>query len=161
MLALPIAALLAIPATAEGTRVAVFDFELIDTSLEGELSGSRPDETARLIMIGEQLRRTLGQSGRYTLIDVARARDSIAKAGLVYACNGCEADIARTLGADRSIAGTVQKVSNLILNINIYMRDAATGELLDTMSVDIRGNTDKSWSRGVSYLLRNELLADD
>jgi len=29
------------------------------------------------------------------------------------------------------------------------------------MSVDLRGNTDESWSRAASYLLRNRLLAPD
>ena len=43
----------------------------------------------------------------------------------------------------------MQKVSNLILNINIYVRDAETGDLVAAASADIRGNTDKSWSRGV------------
>jgi hypothetical protein len=27
-------------------------------------------------------------------------------------------------------------------------------------SVDIRGNTDESWSRGISYLVRNRLLRE-
>jgi hypothetical protein len=29
------------------------------------------------------------------------------------------------------------------------------------MSVDMRGNTDESWSRAMSYLLRNRLLEPD
>ena len=73
--------------------------------------------------------------------------------------NGCEAAIARRLGAEVAITGTVQKVSNLILNINLYVRDVATEKRTRTMSVDIRGNTDESWLRGISYLLRNQLLA--
>ncbi len=38
---------------AEPRRVVVFDFELIDTSLEGEVSGTRPDQERRLAMIGD------------------------------------------------------------------------------------------------------------
>jgi Protein of unknown function (DUF2380) len=53
----------------------------------------------------------------------------------------------------------VQKVSALILSMNIYMRDAHTGHLVTAMSADFRGNTDESWSRTTSYLLRNRLLA--
>ena len=141
-------------------RIAVFGFELIDTSLEDELSGPCTDEQARLTRITDQLRRELTESGRYTLIDIAPMRDRIEKVGLLHGCNGCEADIALTLGADMSFAGTVQKVSNLILNINLYMRDAATGVLQRTLSVDIRGNTDESWSRGVSYIVHHRLLDD-
>ena len=53
----------------------------------------------------------------------------------------------------------VQKVSDLILNINVYMADVATGKLTFVHSVDIRGNTDKSWTRGIAYLVENYLLA--
>ena len=147
------------PALAEpAVQAAVFDFELIDTSLEGEMSGQRADEQQRLKMISDQLRRQLSESGRYVVVDETPAAEAIADAGYLHGCNGCEADIARALGAELAITGTVQKVSNLILNINIYLRDAKSGESLGGMSADIRGNTDKSWSRGVSYLVRNRLL---
>lgn len=141
-------------------RVAVFDFELIDTSLEGEMTGAREDQQQRLGLISDQLRRLLAESGRYTVVDQGAAAARIAEAGYLYGCNGCAADIARELGAELAITGTVQKVSNLILNINIYVRDAASGELIRGMSADIRGNTDRSWSRGVSYLVRNRLLKE-
>jgi len=49
----------------------------------------------------------------------------------------------------------VQKVSNPILNLNIEVHDSATGETLYTRSVDIRGNTDESWRRGVRRLVDN------
>jgi hypothetical protein len=38
-------------------------------------------------------------------------------------------------------------VSNLILNMNVYMADVRSGRVLLTKSVDLRGNTDDSWSR--------------
>ncbi|MCP4410012.1 MAG: DUF2380 domain-containing protein [Gammaproteobacteria bacterium] len=50
--------------------------------------------------------------------------------------------------------GTVQKVSNLILNINVYIADVETNQFIFIKSVDIRGNTDKSWTRGLNWLLR-------
>jgi len=54
------------------------------------------------------------------------------------------------VGADWPAWGTVQKVSNLILNINVYMEDVATGNLEFVKSVDIRGNTDESWRHGLT-----------
>ena len=54
--------------------------------------------------------------------------------------------------------GTVQKVSNLILNVNLYMEDAKTGKLEFAKSVDIRGNTDESWRHGLDYMLRHYFL---
>ena len=81
-------------------------------------------------------------------------------AGYLHGCNGCEARIARDLGAELAVSGTVQKVSNLILNINIYVRDAASGKRLRAMSADIRGNTDQSWSHGLKYLVKNRFLKE-
>ena len=73
----------------------------------------------------------------------------------LHECNGCELDIARSLHADRVLVGWVQKVSNLIVNINIQIEDAATGAVLLNKSVDLRGNTDESWRRGISYLVKD------
>ncbi len=139
-------------------KVAVFDFELIDTSLQGEKDGQRADENARLLNAGEQLRKGLADSGKYELVDLAPVRAEAHNANL-QACGGCDVQFAQQLGADLAITGTVQKVSNLILNMNIYIRNARTGHLVTAMSADFRSNTDESWSRTVSYLLRNRLLA--
>jgi len=150
-----------LPAQASGAeipRLAVFDFELLDTSLEGEISGENAAEQERLVMISDLLRRLIADSERYEIVDIGPATEKIAKAGYLHGCNGCDGAIARELGADQALTGVVQKVSNLILNINLYLRDAESGEMLKVMSADIRGNTDESWSHGVSWLLRNRFL---
>ena len=79
----------------------------------------------------------------------------------IRGCNGCEIDLARELGADRLAYGWVQKVSNLILNVNVVFEDVATGQTLQADSVDIRGNTDESWSRGLRYLVDERLFRED
>ncbi len=68
-------------------------------------------------------------------------------------CNGCELDIGRALDADVVILCWVQKVSNLILNINIEVKDVASGNTLYTKSVDLRSNSDNSWLRGIRYMV--------
>src|SRR5947209_5858925 len=146
-------------AAAEPMRVAVFDFELIDTSLEGEMKGSSPEEKARLARLAPVLREKLAASDRYVVVDTAPVSDR-AHAANLQACGGCDARLAHEAGADIALTGTVQKVSNLILNINVYLRDAKDDRLLQSMSADFRGNTDESWSRALNYLIRNKLLAD-
>ncbi len=138
--------------------LAVFDFELFDVSPEGDAGGVQPAEQNRLRLISDHLRRMLTDSGSFVIVDTAPAAAAIKTAGLLYGCNGCEADIARSLGADIAITGTVKKVSNLILVINLYVRNAASREIIGAFSIDVRGNTDKSWSRGVSNIVRNRLL---
>jgi len=152
--------LLCAPGHAEPAKVAVFDFELVDTSLQGEVDGPRADEQQRLAQTGDQVRKALTLSGRFIVIDIASVR-ATAQARHLQSCGGCEVNVAQQLGADLAITGVVQKVSNLILNINIYVREASTGRLVTAMSADFRGNTDESWSRATSYLLRNRLLAPD
>ena len=155
-----IAALSGAAPAAAADGVAVFDFELIDTSLQGELQGTPAADFRRLAMIGDQLRRRLAASEKYDVVDVGPAAKQIADAGYLYGCNRCAIAIAGSLGADLALTGTVQKVSNLILNINIYLDDVATKKRRLVASVDIRGNTDESWSRGLSYLARHRLLND-
>ena len=145
-------------AGAAPSQVAVFDFELIDTSLQGEVDGPRSDEQGRLMRAGDQVRKALADSGRFTVLDIAPVNVAAHDSNL-QACGGCEVQLARQIGADLVITGTVQKVSNLILNINFYLRDVHTGQLVTAMSADMRGNTDESWTRAADYLLRNRLLA--
>jgi hypothetical protein len=145
---------------ADPPRLAVFDFELIDSSLQGEMEGIDPADQARLRMIQAELRRRLEESGRFELVDTAPAAAQIDSAGYLWSCNGCELAIARQLDADLALVGWVQKVSNLILNLNVVMRDTGTREQVFASSVDIRGNTDEGWQHGIGYLLENRLLKE-
>jgi Protein of unknown function (DUF2380) len=137
--------------------VAVFDFELVDTSLDGEMNGPRADEQQRIALISKALRSRLAENDKLEIVDIAPVS---AKAHTVHLqeCGGCDADLATKVGAKLSITGTVQKVSNLILNMSIYVRDVASGGVVASMSADMRGNTDESWSRTVDWLVRNRLL---
>ena len=126
---------------------AVFAFELDDTSLQGEMRGPDAGDLTRLRRLDQQLRDALSGSGRYTPVAVPTDPGESSW----WTCDGCEVDPARKAGAKVSVIGWVQKVSNLILNINIVMRDVATGQRIAAGSVDIRGDTDESWTRGMSY----------
>ncbi len=148
----------AVPAHADTPKLAVFDFELIDTSLQGEMDGPRQDEHERLMRAGDQLRKELADSGKFRLVDIGPVSAATHGANL-QACGGCDVRYAQQLGADLVLTGVVQKVSNLILNMNVYLRDVHTGRLVTAASADMRGNTDESWSRVTSYLVRNRLLA--
>jgi len=156
VIALPLALAVSSARAAE-PKVAVFDFEFVDTSLDGATNGPRSDEQARLAWLSNELRHRLAESGRI-VVDIAPVAAQ-ARASNLQACGGCDAGFAREVGAKFSITGWVQKVSNLILNLNIVMRDAATGKKIWGKSVDMRGNTDESWSRALDYLVRNYLLA--
>ena len=157
-LAISWALLLIICGPTVAQTVAVFDFELIDTSLQGDIDGSRTDEQARLTRLGDQLRQRLRDSGRFSLVDITPIA-SEARASNLQACGGCDTHLARRIGAELAVTGTVHKVSNLILNMSIYIRDASSGRTVAAMNADMRGNTDEFWSRTLDWLIRNRLLA--
>ena len=140
-------------------RVAIFNFELLDTSLEGQMNGAKLEEFTRVDHLAPRLREALAASGRYSIAPTD-AVDARAHAQNLQACGGCDRELAREAGADLSITGQVQKVSNLILNMNIYTRDVASGKIIAVASADMRGNTEESWARALDWLIRNRLLAE-
>ena len=137
------------------SRVAFFGFRLINTSLEPTTAA----EDRRVHQLDELLRERLDASSRFKIVAIPPDIQKEAAAGpAIGNCNGCERDLATRIDAQWVAWGTVQKVSNLILNINLYMADVHTGKLTFVKSVDIRGNTDESWRHGLDYMLRHYLF---
>jgi hypothetical protein len=116
-------------------------------------------ERARIALIASVFKAKLETSGRYRFVSVPpEAASKIAAGPEVGACGGCEFGYGKELGADYAAWIVVQKVSDLILNINVYMVDVAAKKMAFVHSVDIRGDTDESWTRGITYLVKNYLL---
>ena len=136
--------------------IAVFDVVFVDTSPEPET----PAEVDRTRRLGESLRAELARSGQYRIVDLAPVRAKLAGIADLRTCTGCAQDLGRELGARLVAVSWVQKVSNLILNINIEITDVATGRAIKAGSVDIRGNTDESWDRGLKFLLDEHVFGD-
>lgn len=133
-------------------------FQNDNESLEPTSDGER----ARLVRTGEEFTQQLAASGRFKIVPTIDAMQAkIASGQAVGACGGCEIDYGRTLGADFVAWLSVQKVSNLILNMNVYIADVKSGRTVLTKSVDLRGNTDDSWSRSLKYLVKNSVLTAD
>jgi hypothetical protein len=136
--------------------IAVLDCTLIDDNAAYNDAETNRIQTQRLSMISDYLRHDLDQRALFHVADNAPARQLIAslQSGQdVSACNGCELRVAKQLGVARVGVCWVQKISNLILNLNLRVEDAASGTALFQRSVDIRGNTDLSWQRGAKALV--------
>jgi hypothetical protein len=149
---------LAGPACAEpAPRVVVFDMEIADSSGEGV----HPDHPARLRRMTDLLVDGLRATGRY---QVQAARDTAIAAEQppsIRDCNGCERELARKAGADIVVTGVIHKISTLILNERIMMRDVNSGDVLASAIVDIRGDNERSWKHGVEWMLRHRLPVRD
>ena len=116
-------------------------------------------ERARLASIEELFKSKLEASGQYTFTPMpVETKAKIAAAPSMGECGGCEIDYGKQLGGDLVAWIVVQKVSNLILNINVYIADVATQKMTFVQSADIRGNTDQSWTRGITYIVKNHVI---
>ena len=140
------------------TSVALLAVQFLND--HADLEPTTDAERARLATIESLFKSRLEASGQYRFVPMpAELAAKIAAGPEIGSCGGCAFDYGKELGADAVAWIVVQKVSDLILNINVYMGDVKTGKLTFVHSVDIRGNTDKSWTRGIAYLVENYLLA--
>lgn len=156
LLSFALACLVAVAAAAqirEEATVAFLGLTFLDTSTEGAYNGVRQDETDRLALLEEEVRKQFTDHG-LTLLDLAPIAEKLQSTTNPANCYGCEIRMARELGADYVLVGVVQKVSNLILAMNLVMRDVATEKVVASRVVEIRSNTDESWLRGIRYILK-------
>ncbi|WP_299961469.1 DUF3280 domain-containing protein [uncultured Roseobacter sp.] len=153
-------ALLAATGVHAQERVAFFGLTLLDTSLQSSASGENTAEQDRLAQLEEMVAERFVREG-YVLVDIEPARKEIDRVVNLAKCYGCDTRIAVQLGADYALVGEVQKVSDLILAINLQLRAAETGEMVKGGVVDIRGNTDESWQRGMRYILKNRFFVEE
>ena len=140
--------------------MAVFDFELVDTSRQDQLAPPNAEHQARIALISDQLRKRLAESGRFTIVDIAPV-NAQAHASNLQSCGGCDIRLAGQIGADLAVTGIVHKVSNLILNMMIFVRDVKAEANIAVAQADMRGDTDETWVRTVDWLVRNRLLDPD
>jgi len=142
-------------AAASPPRLADFGFDMDNTSP----APTTPVERARLAALDAQLAGALQSSGLYQVLDLGKQAAALRSTTLnIRNCNGCELAVAVQQNARLAAYGWVQKVSDLILNINLVIEDVKTGKQVSGGSVDIRGNTDESWSRGLRFLLEEHVL---
>ena len=153
LIALLIALLLpAFPAYA-ATRAAVFEIELQDTSGEP----NTPAQAERIRATTEALRNELAETGKYETVELSADRDRIAKLGYQRSCATCFMDVARERGAEVAVFGTVNKISTLILSMDIVVRDLADGKVIARGTADIRGDNDRAWLRGMQWLVEHRI----
>lgn len=138
-------------------KIAFLGITFIDTSTEGAYNGERPDQTARIRLLEDTTRKRFVEKG-FIVLDNGPIAEELANTVNPADCYGCELRMAERLDADYVLVGEVQKVSNLILSINLVLREVKTGEALRALAVDIRSNTDVSWLRGLDYILKNHFF---
>ncbi|EAQ25975.1 DUF3280 domain-containing protein [Roseovarius sp. 217] len=142
-----------------GADIAFLGITFIDTSTEGAYNPVRADETARLALVQDYVQSRFAESG-FALLDLSPIAKDLDRISNPADCYGCETRLAARLDADYVLVGEVQKVSNLILSMNLVLRAVPSGEVVRARAVDIRSNTDDSWLRGMRYIFKTHIFAE-
>ncbi len=145
-------------ASAPPIKLAMFDFELQDFSAAAPDTSIAPADAAQLEHVTEDVRQLLANSGRFSLIDINGTDVDAIKGHTLHDCSGCEAGIARKLGADQSFLGIVSRISRTEYTVKFQVRNAITGEVVCTGDSGLRMGADYSWSRGATRLVGDRLL---
>jgi len=139
-------------------KLAVFPFELDDTSAGAETTGQTVSDTTGLADTTKAIRQLLAQSGRYRMVDVGTVGADAAKANALRDCGGCDAAVALGLGADQSLLGVIRRVSRTEYTVRFQIRDAHSGTVVASADSGLRMGANYSWSRGAARLVRDRLL---
>jgi hypothetical protein len=139
-------------------KLAVFDFELEDFSGGAGIIPESDQDREQLRLATETARRLLVESGRYSLVDVSRGDAPDVSAHSLRQCDGCDAAIARKLGADQSLVGIVTRITRTDYAVTFKLRDTRTGAPLAVEQTDLRIGANYSWNRGAAWLIKNRLL---
>lgn len=136
--------------------LAVLDFELVD---DQNNPLTKAAQEVRLRNATQQLERELTERQLYRVVALAPAQELLrklrAQQEFMYRCDDCAAQVGKLLGVDLVMATWVQKVSELILNVNVQILDVKAEKVVFSKSVDMRGNDDVSWTRAVRFLVRD------
>ena len=139
-------------------KLAVFPFELDDTSASAETAGETSSDAKGLAETTDAIRDVLSQSGRYQMIDVGKA--GAAGNPALHDCSGCDATIALGLGAEQSLVGVIRRVSRTEYIVGFQLRDTQSGKVIASADSGLRMGANYSWSRGARRLVRDHLLED-
>lgn len=116
-------------------------------------------ERKRMTDMVATYRSMLEKSGKYKFKDVDPAiQERIAKDQKMGECADCELRYGKELGVDQVAWIEVQKVSELILNVNVYMKDVKSGKMVFMKSADLRGNNDEAWQHTMKFVIKRYML---
>jgi hypothetical protein len=139
-------------------RIAVFDFELEDMSAAGSANGVAASDIGYLADVTTGVREQLARSGHYHVVETGGTDADAVKKHTLRDCGGCDAGIARELGADQSLTGVVRRVSRTEYVVRFQIRDARTGAVISQADSGLRMGADYSWVRGAASLVRDRVL---
>lgn len=138
---------------ADPMPIAVFPFTIRDTS-----GVEAPGQADRLKAATKELATTLAATGQYKPIDMAPYAKEIDTMQPPDECGECWAALARKAGATVEVLPSVQKVSVLISQMTMWFADVKTMQYQHHIQGQIRGDTSEAYTRGIDFLINDELM---
>ena len=133
-------------------QIAVLPFEIHDNS--GEVGPNQHEEM--LVRLTRFIGKQIESDGVFAVVDQGRVDEAVAAENsgtYLRACNGCEFDIARSVGADYVMIGWLFKMSTLVMSLHVVVKDVNTGGIVYAKTFDFRGDNEKSWTRAADYMV--------
>jgi hypothetical protein len=144
--------------TPEPVTIAVFPFELVDSTPAAAYLHEATSSDESLQRVTAAAREQLANSGHYRIVSVDGVTDSEPlKAHKLRDCDGCEADIAKKLGAQQSMIGVVSRATQTDYYIALVIRDVNTGKVVDAQASNFAG-AQEGWPSGVKMLIKHQVL---
>ena len=138
-------------------KIAVFEFELEDATPAAEYVGKPTTSDESLQKVTVAAREQLAGSGRYRIVSVDGVDALQVHDRTLRNCDGCEAAIARKLGARQSMIGIVNRATQTDYYIAVVIRDASTGKVIDSQAANFAGG-EEGWASGVRMLIKHQVL---
>lgn len=141
-------------------KIAVFDFELEDRSAGAGIIPPDEYDIRYLAESKDQAEHMLADSKRFTLVDTKDADLSATQQFGIRNCNGCEAGIARKLGAQQAMLGVVTRVNRTEHTMFIRILDVDSGKIVARGFTDLRMGANYAWPRSVKWVMEKQILAE-
>lgn len=151
------------PTSAEAVRsgpipIAVFPFELDDATPAAAYTGKPTTRDESVERATEAACEQLAGSGRYRIVSVAGVDARPVREHMLRDCDGCDADIARRLGARQSMTGVIRRATQTDYYVMLIIRDARTGKIINAQDANFAGG-EEGWASGVRMLIKHQVLA--
>ena len=102
------------------------------------------------MLITDQILRRFDAKG-YELLDLEPVWQVLGRIPANY--HGSELCMGQALQADYVLVGEVQNAPYPILELSLVMRETKSGHMVRGLSVEVRSKTDRSWGRGMRFIL--------
>ncbi len=137
-------------------KIAIFPFDIRDIEIEGDPFAKPKDEDLRRMkLVATELKTLMEKDGKFAVVSLEPLAKEVEAASPFNKCDACEVPIAKQAGADLAVTGYVDKLSDALISLQLFAREAESGKLVKAMSAEIRGNTDELWLHGIRWLWRN------